>query len=220
MRKSSRINLIGVMTVLILALASGSVLAKDDPVTAFKKLGELAGKKDWGGFWDGCEKSTQQTMGKLFLFVVSLGSLDKPDLQAKLQKEFGEINPEAETKITKAQFISLMKLLDEMGKDAGSPEEGFQSDEVVEKERKGDRAILSVKTQKDKPPEDIIMVLEDGAWKFFMPDPFKDMAKDKTEKTPPSAAGPSTPSAPSAPAAPEKEAPEAKAKKALEKYFK
>ena len=181
--------------------------ADGDPVTAFKGLGLAAQAQDWGKFWDGCEESTQQTLGKLFLTIMAFASIDDDDLRARLEKEFGPPPKDAKNpNITRDQFIALMKLMNEMAeKEGDNPSDFFKSTEVKEREREQDKAVLEVKAE-GKPMEEVIMLLRGGNWKFFMPDPFEEAGADAGGEG----------NAETAPAAGEDTD---KAKKYLKKYF-
>lgn len=200
------------------ALASGS------PVEAFKKLGQAAIDKDWGAFWDGCEKTTKQTMARIFLFGLALGSMEKPEIQERMEKEFGHLKDNPKADVDKATFIKIMTLVGELDDDDVDPSDYFASAKIVEKERKENKAILTV-TSADKKPEEITMVLEDGQWKFYMPNPFEQGAPPTPPAAdagqgaaPPPSAGADQPTQPAEPG----QAPtdEEKGKSIIKKFFK
>ncbi|MBF0529061.1 MAG: hypothetical protein HQK55_07290 [Deltaproteobacteria bacterium] len=209
---------------LLFVLNLSSVWAKDSPpLEAFKKLGAAAEKKDWGSFYDGCEKSTQQTIGQLFLFALALGTMDSPEKQKKMEAELGAPpTPGQEKKIDRATFIKLMKLMDEIGDSKDEAQIVPKNPEITEKDLKADRAVLSVKDPGKPAPEDVVMVLEEGAWKFFMANPFEEAMKQQkggAGQTSSTAPGADTSSS-TAPSAGTGQDADQKAKETIKKFFK
>lgn len=158
--------------VLILSFASFTAASDTPPVTAFKKLGVAVENQDWGAFWDGCETSTRQTLSQLFLFALALGSLDNPELQKKLEQDFGNLEEKSSTEIDKDTFIKIMGYMVELGEGDKDMESFFKAAEIVEKERKDDKAYLVVKAE-GKKTEEIIMMFQNDDWKYYIANPFE-----------------------------------------------
>lgn len=217
-------SIIAVTVALAFSFTVSLSWAKDSPpVEAFKNLGKAVEKKDWGSFYDGCEKSTQQTLGQLFLFALAMGAMNDPAKQKKLEAELGAPpQPGQEKVIDKAMFIKIMKLMDEIGDEKDDSKMMPKDAEIVEKEVKGDRAVLSVKEPNKPAPDEIIMVREEGAWKFFMANPFEEAMKQQkggADQSTPPASAPSSAAPPATPPAAGAES-DQKAKDAIKKFFK
>ena len=133
-KKTYRIIVAALIGAAFMILTAAPAFADDAPVDAFRKLGKAADNGDWGTFWDGCEESTQQTMGRIFLFIVALGSIDNPDLQKKLEAEIGP-PPDDPKKavITRDQFIKIMAMMKEMDEEDDDVKEFFTDSKVEER---------------------------------------------------------------------------------------
>ena len=163
----------GLIKAALLAVLIGSLMAppagwtQNDPVTDFKELIQSASNQDWGAFWDGCEESTQQALGRIFLVIFTFSLDDDQKERDRLDKEIGPL-PEnlGETVFTRDMFVKMMTLMWESADEGEKPAEMFPMGEIEIKELQKDRAVLILKgREKD---EEVIMVLRDGKWKYFI----------------------------------------------------
>ena len=215
MWKRNGIIILMIGMVVMFVMAAAPARAAGSPVDAFKKLGRAAEKKNWGAFWDGCEKTTQQAMGQLFLFALAIGSMDKPDVQQRLNNDFGNISKESMDHITRDQFIKIMAYVEELSKgEDDKPGALFDAASIKVKEQTDTRAVLTVRSE-GRPMEDVVMVLEGGEWKFFMANPF-----DQEKKGGPPPAAQKAPEPEKEPAPKAERSEEQKARETLKKFFK
>jgi hypothetical protein len=212
----------GLKSVFILSLlavfvfAATAARAEADPVDSFKMLGKTAQDGDWGAFWDGCEESTQQTLSKIFMVVLAFSSLEDPNIQTQLEEKIGPPPEDFNTMVfNRDQFVAMMAMIWEMADEGETPVDVFNSTGITEKERQKDRAILEVQAE-GKTPEEVVMLLRGGAWKYYLADPFQELPQGTGDAPQAGAAAAESP----APAAGEPGEQTQKAKDMLKQLFK
>ena len=161
---------VGLMMLPALARAQG------DPIDAFKEFGQHYMAKDWDAVWGMMEDSTKQSFSHLLLFGLALGAMADADIQERVEAEFGPLLEDDKAQFTKEHFATLMGMLEEVEMGEDDPQDVFTSIEIREVRREGDKAILMA--GKDGDENEVIMMLQDGSWKLFIPDPFAELAKE------------------------------------------
>ena len=175
------IRMVVVVTLVTVIMTCSIALAQkgDTPVEAFKRMAQAALEKDYGGIWDVLSIETRQVMGKMMFHDLAMSTAQDQILQQKMEVELPHLeNAGPDAKFTREDFVKIIKMLSEIGE---NPIGSYPSLEVKELRREGDKKAIILASAPGEDPEEVTMVLEEGKWRCWIPDPFEEVVKEKSQ---------------------------------------